>query len=133
MSCSDIIFINNALYYYRQVKGGTMRSSFSTKKLDRIIIAEKMYKDIVLNYPQLKTSADARYFLSNIQTLMWLPFKKEYIKYYKTIENNIKKVRHSVIRNHNVDKSKRFMALCSYLGILPLRILGEVYRRLFAM
>lgn len=119
-------------YYYRQLSTGTMRSKFSRKKLDRLFIADEMRSFISGKYPQLREASDARFFLSNIQTLMWLPMKKQYREYYMIISKNIKSVRKSVINNSEVRFSRKVMALSSYLGISGLRMLGEIYRRIYS-
>lgn len=63
---------------------------------------------------------------------MWLPFEKEYRYLYHIIDTNIKNVRRVVIHDKKAKKSHRIMALVSYLGIYPLRLLGGFYRLLIS-
>lgn len=123
-----IAHISCRLYYYRQLSSSTMHLTYSFRKLDRIKIAEEMRQYILLYYPELKTAVEARVFLANIQTLMWLPVKKKYEPHYQQINKNIRQVRTSVIKNPKVKKQYRAMALISYGGIGVLRVLGEIYR-----
>lgn len=126
-----IVHISYRLYYYRQLSNSTMHLPYSSKKLDRIKIAEEMRKYIMLNYPELQIAVESRVFLANIQTLMWLPVKKKYGLHYQQISSNIRQVRRSVIKNSKVKKQYRAMAIISYGGIRFLRLLGGMYRIFF--
>lgn len=123
-----IAHISCRLYYYRQLPGSTMHLPYSSQKLDRIKIAEEIRQYIMIYYPELKTAVEARVFLANIQTLMWLPVKKKYESQYQQINKNIRQVRTSVIKNPKVKKQYRAIALISYGGIGVLRVLGGIYR-----
>ncbi len=132
IAASSICYIDKPLYFYRQVKGGTMRSAWNSKKMDRVYISQELSDTVSSLYPELKVAADVRFFMGNIQTLMWVPISRKYNNEYRIIGDNIKQVRRSVLCNKKAKKTTRIMALSSYLGIYILRLLGGIYRRLFA-
>ena len=131
-NAESIAYTDSKLYFYRQVANSTMHLKFYNKKIDRIYHAEQMKELIDAKYPQLFKPMCARFFLANIQTLMWLLFEKEYRYLYHIIDTNIKNVRRVVIHDKKAKKSHRIMALVSYLGIYPLRLLGGFYRLLIS-
>lgn len=123
-----IVYVQSKLYYYRQVKNSTMHQPFHEKKLDRIRIAEDMRRYLGDRYPELYQAIQARFFLANIQTLMWLPFGNEYKKEFLRIKENIKEVRYIVLCDKKAKRGHRIMAFISYVGIRNLMFLGRIYR-----
>lgn len=124
-----IAYISIKLYYYRQHKESTMKKEFSEKKIDRLKITEQMTSRLQDEYPKLILALQTRMFLSCIQTLMWLPLNKKYIREYQKIWKYIKNYRKTIFINKKVKISIRIIALTSYMGIFILRILGGVYRK----
>lgn len=131
-SARKIIYVPDKLYFYRQVPNSTMHMPFTDKKIDRIRVVNEMRTFINKEFPCLQSAMNTRVFLANIQTLMWLPFDKEYKDIFVQIKSQIKEVRRSVIYDKQAKKSHRIMALVSYFGFRNLMILGKVYRWVFA-
>ena len=126
-NANKIALLDKTLYYYRQRKGSTMRKKFSLKKLDRMHISEEILEFIKERYPDIESAAIARLFLSNLQVIMELPYKKEYQNEWKVVKNNIRYNRKSVLMDKKAKKEIRIMAACSYMGMGTLKVLGVTY------
>ena len=122
-----IVVIDNVLYFYRQRENSTMHMKFSRKKIDRILVSNELLCFIKEKYPKLERAAIARMFLSNLQVVMDLPFAKEYQTEWLTVKKNIAYSRKNVLSNTKVKTTIRIMAACSYMGMVPLKILGVSY------
>ena len=72
--------------------------------------------------------AGIEYMFANNQS----PLRSSLSYLYHIIDTNIKNVRRVVIHDKKAKKSHRIMALVSYLGIYPLRLLGGFYRLLIS-
>lgn len=123
----SILFCPVEKYYYLQRRNNTTLGRFNTKKLDRILVAEQMMNYINEKHGDLTRCAEVRFFIANIQTLNVLPFRLLQSRCGKEIKRNIKKYRRVVIGDQNAKLSTRCMALASYLGIFPLKLLGILY------
>lgn len=126
-NAEKIALLDETLYYYRQHKGSTMRKKFCMKNLDRMYISEDIYEFVKKQYPDIENSAIARRFLSNLQVVMNLPLKKEYLTYWEDIKKNIKFCRKIVMFDRKAKISIRVMAASSYLGVPFLKVLGIFY------
>ena len=116
-------------YYYLQRAGSTMHKAFDRKKLDRLTISEEILEFVKEHYPEIVKAAEARLFLSALQQLMNLPVEKELRREYDRTKILIHRYRSGILRDSKVKKSLRGMALCSYLGMPILKILGNLYDR----
>ena len=128
--CKIIASTDVPLYYYRQRKGSTMRSVFSNKKFDRITVTSEMKSFIEKNYRELVKPMSARWFLSNLQVLMELPFSKEYRDKKKELKANIKESRGIVLKDPKAKKSLRCMALVTYFGVNITMVAGRLYNKI---
>ena len=104
-----------------------MHKSFNKRKIDRIPISNEILEFIKKYYPSIEEAAVARMFLSNLQVVMDLPCRKQYKYEWESVTKNIKYARKSVLMNKKAKTKMRIMAACSYMGIMPLKILGEIY------
>ena len=126
-NAKKIVVLDNILYFYRQRETSTMHMKFSRKKLDRLPISDEILEFVKEKYPEIEEAAIARMFLSNLQVVMDMPLKREFQLEWRLVKKNIEYARKCVLTNKKVKRIIRIMAVCSYMGIVPLKILGVVY------
>lgn len=129
-SSNKIVFVDGVTYFYRQRKHSTMRSSFSTRKFDRIDVTKALKEFVEEHHPDIIPAANARWLLSNLQVLMELPLSKEYKAKKIELYDNIKSVRKGVIADKKVKRSLRIMAISTYLGATVTILEGRLYNKL---
>ena len=106
---------NQQKYYYRQHHESIMGEGFNSKKMHRIYVAEWNKEFINKKYPWISDAADARCFLSAVQTFREIPFKKENKEYVQETWEIIREYRGKILKNPKVKLSHKIMALCIYL------------------
>ena len=121
---------NEYKYFYFQRRGSSLNSEFNVQKLSRVPISNEIYEFVEKEYPAILKAAACRKFWSNAGALMDLPWGKRYKNYTNIIKKNIWTCRRIVLFDNKVKISIRIMAACSFLGIIPLKILGALYRLL---
>lgn len=123
-----IAYCNERLYYYFQRKDSIMSRKFSRKRFDRLVIGQEMMEWAKKNEPSLQKAAVSRYFTANMQLLREMPLTDEWRNNLNEIIENVKRYRSAVIKNRKAKKIDRLIALSTYLGVRPLKILGKLYK-----
>lgn len=123
-----LVYGSEFKYFYFQRRGSSLNSNFNTLKLSRVPISDEIYAFIEKKYPIILKSAACRKFWSNAGALMDLPWERKYKNYMCSIRKNIQACRCIVLFDNKVKVSIRIMAACSFLGIVPLKLLGSLYR-----
>lgn len=101
-----VAYTSKELYRYQIRENSTMTQKFSLKKMDGIQVADMLLKDIQMYHPDFLLPAKSRYIAQNFHILAQIPNN---IPEKKMIQNNIKKVRISVI----LDKRARIRVRCA--------------------
>lgn len=132
LKSKKIVFSSKEKYYYFQRANSIMHFKFSAKNMDRIWVAEELYRDVSCISPELKRAAISRMFISNVQVLRELPYQD--MKYYaelQKIKMNIKKYRWSVLSDSNAKIINRIIALVSCVPLGVLQCFGSLYKMIY--
>ena len=113
----------NYFYYYRN--GSLSRNKFKKNRLDAILFAEQMKKDVIKVYPDLKTNAEERVFQAEVNLFRELN-RKEHLDLYIEFGNSIKRKSKCMIWNKNVRKRNKILAIIASINI---NLLYYVLRR----
>ncbi len=127
LNSGKIAYLDQTLYFYRQRSGSIMRLGFNDRKYDRVAISSEIRNYISDNYPSIKKASDVRWFLSNLQYLMELPFDKKYKEKRKEVFLNIREVRGGILKDKNTKTSLKLMAASTYPGAGFTMLLGRAY------
>ncbi len=119
---------DDKLYFYYQRADSIMNRTFSIWKIDRVKVGKEMIDWTRINCPELEKGANFRFFLANVQTLREIPLTKEWENDIKILLKNISEYRTEVIRNRNVRKMDRLVALGTYLNLSLLKKMGNLYK-----
>lgn len=126
-----IAYSQDKLYYYFQRKNSIMYQNFNHKRFDKLLVGQEIIEWTNEHEPNLREAAISRYFTINIQLLREMPLLNEWENDLNEIVRNIKKYRHIVIKNRKAKKIDRLIAVSTYLGIRPLKMLGKIYKALW--
>lgn len=116
LKSKNVIYIPKEKYNYLIRQGSIVHNEMKKEDVEAILeYTQKILQDITQNYPTLIPSAE--YMVTYLNLSLWkkVPVGK-YKEYDKTIKNNIKKYRISIIKNKKVNKKPKCMMLLSFLG-----------------
>lgn len=125
----SIAYGNDRRYGYRMRNTSIVHAPFSEKDMDCVDMAEKLYRDVMKDHPELKVQAASRAISANMYILFRIPrglFTREKL----IIWNNIKKFRRIVAFGQSVRPKARLLALISFFGLRITRALGWKLLRL---
>ncbi|GFI46603.1 putative glycosyltransferase EpsJ [Lachnospiraceae bacterium] len=129
MQSQRVVQSNERKYFYNQRMGSIMNSAFSGKKMDRVYMAEKIYREVGGISRELELAAVSRMLISNMIVLRELPYGSvEFQKEEHMVKNNIKKYRKTVLLDKKAKKLYRLVAALSYLNMRLLQRLGHLYK-----
>lgn len=126
-----IVYGSKQKYFYFQRPDSSLHTIFNVKKLSRIQFSDEIESFVMEQYPEIYKAAVCRKFWSNAGALMDLPWSFKYGQYLKIIKKNIYTCRRIVLFDRKAKKSIRFMAAMSYLGVISLKILGSIYKKIY--
>lgn len=127
---NKIINSSDKKYYYFLRGDSIMRSSFSLKNFDRILLSNELLNFINENAPSIKNAAISRFFISNVQVFREIPLDNDrYKNEIRILKNNIKKYRKNVFFDKKAKKISRLIALSSYCPEKIFQFLGELYKK----
>ena len=129
LSIDKIVFGAKGLYYYLTREGSITRNDFSEKHMDSIFFIEEAMKNVIKKYPEFKKNSETRIFLAYFD--IWKSFRRkdEKNEYYNITKENVKKMRLSIIKNHESKRIVRIKATLTYLPISVVRILFNIMKK----
>lgn len=130
LNARNIAVGNKPYYYYFQSVNSIVRSTFNTKTLDIIEMAEQMERDILKIYPEFQSALQSRVLNAHFFIIRQLP-KKKFPSEYKKSKEYIKKNRFKVLKNPKVRLKTKLGILISYLGIGTLKKFYNLLNRVY--
>jgi glycosyltransferase involved in cell wall biosynthesis len=129
LNAKIVCYSPRIMYYYYQRHSSVMHQKFDAHSMDRIEMSQNQILYIKEDYPSLLIAAYTRLFISTVQTLRIIPLLgNRYRSERKVIRKLIKQYRFIVAKNCNAKLETRLIAVLSYLGIIPIYILGPIWK-----
>lgn len=113
-------------YYYRQQPNSIMHT-FDVRKTAALDVVAKIADDVQQNHPELINAAKSRMFVSAVQMLRNIPYKKCYRAECVHACQIAKKNRGTVLRDPKNKPSTRILAAGAYLSPYLLGLAGKFY------
>ena len=129
LNSKKVIYIPKEKYNYTIRKGSIVHNEIRKTDVEAIIeYSQKILDDITKNYKNLISAAE--YLLFDEELHLWyrIPYKKEYKKYLKTINSNIKKYRMKIIKDKMVNKKYKVLYMISFLGRSCYKTVLTIYK-----
>jgi glycosyltransferase involved in cell wall biosynthesis len=132
-SAKNIIVSPSKKYYYRLRSGSAVNSQFNLKRMDSLVVLDRILLSSSAKQPKLVAAVENRSFMEAIFILSSMPLRKKKLKLEeKVCKNLIKKYRHNVINDKKSRLVYRIYALVSYLScdsLIALYKLKSAFRR----
>lgn len=115
-------------FYTKKRKTSITTTKFSRDKYDLIEATERMTKDILGTFPDLRQACERRLMWAYLSTACQLAEStRPESEDIKRLMNYIKKNRKKVLKDRNNSKRDRFALLSSYFGFWIFRIIWKTY------
>ena len=108
-SSKRVIFRNEGLYYYYERIGSVSKKDFfETKWFDNIFFSEKIYKNVVENYPNLEPYARYQDIMTKYCLITKMTEMKAYREFSKEYHQLVAYIKAINIKDINIKKSSRY-------------------------
>ncbi len=116
LNSNKVIYIPEEKYNYIIRQGSIVHNEIRKSDIEAIIeYSQKILEDITKNYPKLIPAAE--YLIGYLSLSLWRKIPNgKYKEYDEIIKKNIKKYRHTVLKNDKVNRKQKALFLLSYLG-----------------
>ncbi len=127
IKAKKVIVNSSKDYYYLQRSGSAMHSTFSSKRMDGLIITKKILKDCVANYPSLVKAAEHRLFMEASYIISEITSFNDELHECESI---IKQFSKKIMTDSESNKKHRLYAFASLVNVHTLWYWFKTKRRL---
>ncbi|MCD5452080.1 glycosyltransferase family 2 protein [Lactobacillus delbrueckii] len=129
LQCPQIAIGYEAKYNYMFHANSIVNSAFKPNKFDMLEMTDKMAKDVLAVYPELKKAVMRRRIYARFSTLNQMLYTKDYEKERKEIINFIKDDSKELMRDSFAPKRDKAAIILLYLGYPVYKMVWTSYQR----